>query len=85
MKFSQPIDCKGCQYFSPGDSENPDYCEADGTEFVEPYVVEIPDWCPLEKEVTPDGTPLMPCGHPQSEVISSDEGTSYCGACERKG
>jgi len=25
---------------------------------------------------------LMPCGHPKSAVTSSDEGTSYCGACE---
>ena len=25
---------------------------------------------------------LMSCGHPKSTVISSDEGTSYCGACE---
>ena len=48
MKFSQPIDCKECQYFSQGDSENPDYCDADGTEFVGPYAGEIPDWCPLE-------------------------------------
>ncbi|OEU66290.1 MAG: hypothetical protein BA863_10355 [Desulfovibrio sp. S3730MH75] len=26
----------------------------------------------------------MPCGHDISEVVSSEEGTSYCGACERK-
>lgn len=26
----------------------------------------------------------MPCGHPASEVISGDEGTNYCGACERE-
>ena len=25
---------------------------------------------------------LMGCGHPASAVVSSDEGTSYCGACE---
>ena len=48
MKFSQPIDCKECQYFSQGDSENPDYCDADGTEFVEGDAGSIPDWCPLE-------------------------------------
>ena len=48
MKFSQPIDCKECQYFNPGDSENPDYCDADGTEFVEGDAGSIPDWCPLE-------------------------------------
>lgn len=26
----------------------------------------------------------MPCGHDRSEVVSSDEGTNYCGACERE-
>lgn len=27
---------------------------------------------------------LQPCGHPKSAVVSSDEGTSYCGECERE-
>ena len=48
MKFSTPIDCKDCDYFSQGDSEHPDYCDADGTEFVEPYLGDVPSWCPLE-------------------------------------
>jgi len=26
----------------------------------------------------------MPCGHPVACVVSSDEGTSHCGACERE-
>ncbi len=51
MKFSQPIDCKNCRYFSPGDTENPDYCDADGTEFnIEAYNGGLPDWCPLESK-----------------------------------
>ena len=25
---------------------------------------------------------LMLCGHPKSAIISSDEGTHYCGMCE---
>lgn len=26
----------------------------------------------------------MPCGHPVSAVVSSEEGTSYCGECARE-
>ena len=26
----------------------------------------------------------MPCGHPLACVVSSDEGTNFCGACERE-
>jgi hypothetical protein len=25
----------------------------------------------------------QPCGHAQSDIVSSDEGTSYCSACEQ--
>lgn len=28
-----------------------------------------------------ENDPLMPCGHPQSAIVSSDEGTHYCGMC----
>ncbi len=27
---------------------------------------------------------LEPCGHSRSEIVSSDEGTSHCAACERE-
>lgn len=26
---------------------------------------------------------IQPCGHPATEIVSSDEGTHYCAACER--
>jgi hypothetical protein len=32
-------------------------------------------------QAEPAGEP-MPCGHPASAVVSSGEGTAYCGACE---
>lgn len=31
------------------------------------------------------GSDLMPCGHPESAVVSSGEGTSYCGECATQG
>ena len=31
-----------------------------------------------------DKKELMGCGHPLSSVVGSDEGTSYCGDCERE-
>ena len=24
---------------------------------------------------------LQPCGHPNADIVSSDEGTQYCGRC----
>lgn len=27
---------------------------------------------------------IMPCGHPKSAIISSKEGTNYCGECEKE-
>ncbi len=26
----------------------------------------------------------QPCGHPRSAIVSSDEGTHYCGACAKE-
>jgi hypothetical protein len=26
----------------------------------------------------------QPCGHPKSDIVSGDEGTSYCGMCEKE-
>lgn len=36
----------------------------------------------MASEHTPDET-LMPCGHGSRFVVSSGEGTSYCGECAR--
>lgn len=55
------------------------YCEPHDRETYENNP--IPSWCPLPDAVE---NKLMPCGHPQSAVVSSDEGTNYCGECERK-
>lgn len=33
---------------------------------------------------TPHKEPTNPCGHKQSEVSTSDEGTSFCMACEKE-
>ena len=82
MKFSQPIDCKECQYFSQGDSEHPDYCDADGTEFVEGDAGSIPDWCPLED--APLTVPKIDsdiCPNYEQPLMCGQDGLPFCFGC----
>jgi len=33
----------------------------------------------------PDCQNTQPCGHPKSSIVSSGEGTHYCGDCQAEG